>query len=239
MIRRIHWTPEEYEEVLATAEALLKKQIVFSKTDALLRANILLPEARQRPLKEQASAMVSLRKKLYERMNNKNKEQPQESIKEPPPESPRQQQMIPTIADEVSLDRIVDVFVRSCVNLISAKFEAQLRERMHQLLKEKTVEKTTATPAPLTRVLIVGLNTIQQEEIRRDFGQLFDLRFFKEGTIHQLVAKIPNCDIIIAMTDWIGHDHFSAIQQRAKQYYPVSGHLMNLRNKLEEIYAYL
>lgn len=233
--RKIFWSEETRQKVINDAAKLIMTQQVDSMRKALLMANANLDVNLRRPLHGQPDFFSAYRKKVQARIEELKAAKP----KETPVELPAFMAEAPMPDAPASLDRMVDVFVTSAVNLVTRRLEEELRQRIHHILMENSTENVQRTPAALMKVLIVGLNSVQQSEIKKKFDKLMNLRFFKEGSIHQLAATAANCRYVICMTDWINHSHSEAVKQvNAAGYTPVAGHLNALSEKLEELYAY-
>lgn len=235
--RKIFWKEETRQQVIDTAAKLIMSQQVDSMRIALIKANEQLPSDLRRPLDSQGDFFVTYGKKVrahIEQLRAAELKKPELPKPEPSVDVPPPQYDAPT-----SIDRIVDVFITSSINLITRRLEEELRQRIHHIMMENAAINTQRTPSPLMKVLIVGLNSVQQGEIRKQYDKLMNLKFFKEGSYHQLAATAANCRYVICMTDWIDHQHSEVVKQvNSAGYVPLAGHLKALREKLEELYAY-
>ena len=87
-----------------------------------------------------------------------------------------------------------------------------------------------------TSVLIVGLRGGQMEEVRRDFGSLLDLRFFRsEENKDRLRSMCEQAEVSVGMTDFINHSHDDILYSRSRRYIRSSGGITRLKAVLQDV----
>lgn len=90
--------------------------------------------------------------------------------------------------------------------------------------------------AKLPRVLILGLKPNQAGLIDQEFGNCFDLRFWKDEGITKLDAMARNADHIVAMTGFISHPQEAHVKSY-RGYLRQGGGMDGLRETLTRLYV--
>ena len=110
--------------------------------------------------------------------------------------------------------------------------------------REKTVAQPAevANPAPEAsqskrKVIICSLLPMQQEIIRKEFGELMNLRMFYRDQEKALTKSVNHGDDVILMGDFISHRITQRIEAVGGKIEIVMGGLTKLREKLTEMYC--
>jgi hypothetical protein len=83
---------------------------------------------------------------------------------------------------------------------------------------------------------IVGLLPVQQECISKEFGDVFDLRFWKDESISSLKAMGRSCDLVL-VTKWCGHSDTETLSSVGSKWRRVDGGLSQLKDVLTTLYV--
>lgn len=91
---------------------------------------------------------------------------------------------------------------------------------------------------PLLRVAILGLLDSQIAEIKKEFAATHDIvhveadEMRRPGTVH----KLRNCEHVLAVVKFIGHDAMSKLKAGGVSVTPLNGGMSTLRTELTRIY---
>lgn len=105
-----------------------------------------------------------------------------------------------------------------------------------QYLKEAIVPVKQEQPvARAPRVTIVGLLPQQAGMISSEFGQFYDLSFWKEEGVDRLKSLCKNADHIITFSGKLGHQVENTIRSTNREFKRVMGGMTELRRVLNEL----
>jgi len=172
MIRKIHWTEDEHEQVLVAALALYLTGR-WTRFEAIKHAQKALPEERQRTLLT-ASTCTNMSKVLYERSLLKPSKPlaiglptALDSMPSEPPSTPPEP---PVIGD--TLDDLVGLIAKHIAQTFKTQIKAAVKELEHEyrLLKHDPAYASSSIYKP--RVVIIGLLADQGQIITQQFPNL-------------------------------------------------------------------
>lgn len=99
------------------------------------------------------------------------------------------------------------------------------------------VAATVVTAPGKRKVIICSLLPVQQELMRKEFGDCFDLRMFYRDQEKALTKAVNHGDLVILMGDFISHRVSQRIEGAGGKIELVMGGLTKLREKLTELYC--
>jgi len=99
------------------------------------------------------------------------------------------------------------------------------------------VAATVVTAPGKRKVIICSLLPVQQELMRNEFGDCFDLRMFYRDQEKALTKAVNHGDLVILMGDFISHRVSQRIEGAGGKIELVMGGLTKLREKLTELYC--
>lgn len=117
-----------------------------------------------------------------------------------------------------------DFIIKTIVSAVTQKIgDIMQTPQLENALKEalqptaKPIEaKPVHTPNNKKRILIVGLLPDQTNQIRNEFGKVFDLRFYgTDVPSSQIRDALNKVDMAIAMTKWISHPTQAVLRRHA------------------------
>lgn len=161
-------------------------------------------------------------------------EPPQEPVVPAPAPAPKP--VAPLIP---SIDALVEDFARAVVQRITVR----VRELLSREVKAFTAEAdsmhyTLDAPAKerLRVVLIVGLLPQQAGIITAEFGNCFDLRFWKNESTQKLQGMARGAARVLVMVSKVSHSSCDAISAAGVPFVRIGGGLSMLRQHLEAYY---
>jgi len=134
----------------------------------------------------------------------------------------------------------------SFAKVIASRFEEELLSQLHAATEHAmdTVDKSFLTrlnnarkavkvnKAQLPKVMIVGLEKNQPNEIAEEFGEMLDLRFIlATDSITLLKSGARHSDYVVLMTKFISHRHQEAVREHEGLIY-ANGSVSNLKDVL-------
>lgn len=106
-------------------------------------------------------------------------------------------------------------------------------------LQDKPDEQPPASEQKaLLRVAIIGLLDSQIAEIKKEFAATHDVvhveadEVRRPGTVH----KLRNCEHVLAVVKFVGHDALSKLKSGGVNFIPLNGGMSTLRTELTRIY---
>lgn len=142
----------------------------------------------------------------------------------------------PATPEPLDFNTVVANLVDALTNAVVAQLHTRLASRIQELLP--TVHRVihpplydAAVPVRLPKILIVGLLPQQAGMIAQEFGEAYDLRFWKEGNPKELDANTKTADGVYVLITMVSH--WMTEKLKGTKYIPVSG-MDNLRTKLTE-----
>lgn len=142
-----------------------------------------------------------------------------------------------------TLDDMVAQLAEAVVTRVKAQVEtllAQEVERMRATTMRQPADLLAyATPPAGPRlkvVLVVGLLPAQAGMIQAEFHTCFDLKFWKDESLHKLKAMAGSADFVLVMTGKVSHKTTDALKTVA-HYEPIRGGLTSLREFLTNLYC--
>jgi len=134
------------------------------------------------------------------------------SVTESRPEQPIASAPIYATLESVLITAIVGAIKPVLFNIIqSPSFATALRDAFADLPVPASmpvpIAETVQKPIDIRKkVMIIGLIGQQGQEIRSEFGKLYDLRIFdSEVTTDKIRSNLPSCDKAIIVTKFISH----------------------------------
>ena len=87
------------------------------------------------------------------------------------------------------------------------------------------------------KVLIAGLLPQQAGMIQSEFGEVFDLAFWKDESLQALKHRAEAAQVTITFTSKIGHAAENAIKSTNTEYHRCVGGMTSLRDMLTRMYV--
>ena len=87
------------------------------------------------------------------------------------------------------------------------------------------------------RVLIAGLLPQQAGMIQSEFGEVFDLSFWKDESLRALKSRAESAEVTITFTSKIAHAAEDAIKTTSTEYHRCVGGMTSLRDMLTRMYV--
>lgn len=85
------------------------------------------------------------------------------------------------------------------------------------------------------KILVTGLLPQQANLIEKEFGNEFNLRFWKDKGLASLKHSVTACDIALLIVNKASHKTSDILKANCKNYNLVTGGLTSLRTKLKEL----
>ena len=153
-----------------------------------------------------------------------------------------------TNATALDLNALVENLATSLADTLAQQVAAKLKDRLMAQLAT-TLPALAAPPpqihAPIIneprahkpKVLIAGLLPQQAGMIQSEFGEVFDLAFWKDESLHALKSRAESAEVTITFTSKIGHAAESAIKTTSTEYHRCVGGMTSLRDMLTRMYV--
>ena len=153
-----------------------------------------------------------------------------------------------TNATTLDLNALVEDLATSLADTLAQQVAAKLKDRLMAQLAT-TLPALAAPPpqihAPIInepravkkRVLIAGLLPQQAGMIQSEFGEVFDLAFWKDESLQALKHRAEAAQVTIAFTSKIGHAAENAIKTTSTEYHRCVGGMTSLRDMLTRMYV--
>jgi hypothetical protein len=88
----------------------------------------------------------------------------------------------------------------------------------------------------MTRILIVGLTQRQHADVKREFDNVFDLRFSaQDDTPMHAMRSLAGCERVLAMVEYIDHKRFIPLKASGVPLQCVKGSTSALRRELRAL----
>ena len=153
-----------------------------------------------------------------------------------------------TNATTLDLNALVEDLATSLADTLAQQVAVKLKDRLMAQLA--TQLPTLAAPPPQIhapiinepktskkRVLIAGLLPQQAGMIQSEFGEVFDLTFWKDESLHALKHRAEAAQVTITFTSKIGHAAENAIKTTSTEYHRCVGGMTSLRDMLTRMYV--
>lgn len=237
---KVRWTDEEKAEIVQRAANILYKNHGISTLEALRRSqDSFLPLERRRVINTLLAVpwfKPALDKQMEEHKKQIILSHQQEKIIE-------EVVILPVSLPEVPTDDLIAELLRRVLINGGAGIIARLTSTLSETLRtelphaiSKLKEKPLEAKSSRKRVFIVGLLPDQVQVITKEFGDVFDLSFWKDENIHLLKSKAINQDKILVMKKFISHSFQDALRSVRVQYTIVPGAVSELKAVLEKYY---
>lgn len=153
-----------------------------------------------------------------------------------------------TSATTLDLNALVEDLATSLADTLAQQVAAKLKDKLMAQLAT-TLPALAAPPpqihAPIInepkaskkRVLIAGLLPQQAGMIQSEFGEVFDLTFWKDESLQALKHRAEAAQVTITFTSKIGHAAESAIKATSTEYRRCVGGMTSLRDMLTRMYV--
>lgn len=155
---------------------------------------------------------------------------------------------------KAGLETIVEELARAIAQQVLSRVEAQLAEQLKHILPATTqplkpisIEALTKQLLPTEHagprrpvVLIAGLLPNQAGIIQKEFGEVFDLRFYMvEENLSRLRAMLPGTDYVWTFTSKISHKVEETMKSAGCTIHRCSGGMTMLKEQLLNLYVSL
>lgn len=154
----------------------------------------------------------------------------------------------PTNPASLDLNALVENLATSLADTLAQQVAAKLKDKLMAQLATQLPALAAPPPqihAPIInepkvskkRVLIAGLLPQQAGMIQSEFGEVFDLAFWKDESLHALKSRAESAEVTITFTSKIGHAAESAIKTTSTEYRRCVGGMTSLRDMLTRMYV--
>ena len=151
----------------------------------------------------------------------------------------------PTTLD---LNALVEDLATSLADTLAQQVAAKLKDRLMAQLATQLPALAAPPPqihAPIVnepkvskkRVLIAGLLPQQAGMIQSEFGEVFDLSFWKDESLRALKSRAESAEVTITFTSKIAHAAEDAIKTTSTEYHRCVGGMTSLRDMLTRMYV--
>ncbi len=139
------------------------------------------------------------------------------------------------------IDTMIESIAASIAKQIAEGVYAKLAKELAQPVAQPRLTFTIPPEpeAPLMdkpRIGIVGLLPQQQECINREFGDTFELRYWKDESTSALKALGRSCELVF-ITKWAGHSISETLTSVGATWRMVHGGLSDLKDALTALYV--
>ena len=153
-----------------------------------------------------------------------------------------------TNATTLDLNALVENLATSLADTLAQQVAAKLKDRLMAQLATQLPALAAPPPqihAPIInepkvskkRVLIAGLLPQQAGMIQSEFGEVFDLAFWKDESLHALKSRAESAEVTITFTSKLGHAAENAIKTTSTEYRRCVGGMTSLRDMLTRMYV--
>lgn len=153
-----------------------------------------------------------------------------------------------TNATTLDLNALVEDLATSLADTLAQQVATKLKDKLMAQLATQLPALGAPPPqihAPIInepkarkkRVLIAGLLPQQAGMIQSEFGEVFDLSFWKDESLHALKSRAESADVTITFTSKIGHAAENAIKTTSTEYHRCVGGMTSLRDMLTRMYV--
>lgn len=153
-----------------------------------------------------------------------------------------------TNAASLDLNALVENLATSLADTLAQQVAAKLKDKLMAQLATQLPALAAPPPqihAPIInepkvskkRVLIAGLLPQQAGMIQSEFGEVFDLTFWKDESLQALKHRAEAAQVTITFTSKIGHAAESAIKATSTEYHRCVGGMTSLRDMLTRMYV--
>ena len=148
----------------------------------------------------------------------------------------------------LDLNALVENLATSLADTLAQQVAAKLKDKLMAQLATQLPALAAPPPqihAPIInepkvskkRVLIAGLLPQQAGMIQSEFGEVFDLSFWKDESLHALKSRAESAEVTITFTSKIGHAAENAIKTTSTEYHRCVGGMTSLRDMLTRMYV--
>lgn len=153
-----------------------------------------------------------------------------------------------TNAAALDLNALVETLATSLADTLAQQVAAKLKDKLMAQLATQLPALAAPPPqihAPIInepravkkKVLIAGLLPQQAGMIQSEFGEVFDLAFWKDESLHALKSRAESAEVTITFTSKIGHAAENAIKATNTEYHRCVGGMTSLRDMLTRMYV--
>ena len=154
----------------------------------------------------------------------------------------------PTNPATLDLNALVEDLATSLADTLAQQVAAKLKDRLMAQLATQLPALAAPPPqihAPIIneprahkpKVLIAGLLPQQAGMIQSEFGEVFDLTFWKDESLQALKHRAEAAQVTITFTSKIGHAAENAIKATSTEHHRCVGGMTSLRDMLTRMYV--
>lgn len=154
----------------------------------------------------------------------------------------------------VSFDTALDALAKGLADVIVGRVKQNIAVELNSMLPEPVpavalpslaevmgrITSHTALPAPKSgskKVLIVGLLPQQAGMINSEFGDCFDLSFWKDDGIDKLRALAASADVSLVHIAHTSHGTTEIAKKHSKDFRQVTGGMSSMRDELTKLFV--
>jgi Rha family phage regulatory protein len=164
----------------------------------------------------------------------------------------KQSPLPPPAPATTSFDSLLDDTARQFVDRLFDRIKTHLDERRPEIGRYLLPPPATLISDPfpynipvpvvtprkrLPRVGVVGLLSVQSQEIAKDFDDCLDLMFWKDGPLGSLKALGINCEVVFVHVQHISHSTHSILKKVGANLRLIDGGLSALKDAITEYYV--
>lgn len=148
----------------------------------------------------------------------------------------------------LDLNALVENLATSLADTLAQQVAAKLKDKLMAQLATQLPALAAPPPqihAPIInaprdrkkKVLIAGLLPQQAGMIQSEFGEVFDLTFWKDESLQALKHRAEAAQVTITFTSKLGHAAENAIKTTSTEYHRCVGGMTSLRDMLTRMYV--
>jgi len=248
---KVYWTEKETAQVMTRARELIGARDGLSPTEIMRRAQGILPETRWKTIasasvkrfmgsvlgKEAAQArQMELRREASSAaVTVVGPEQPADEY--PPITAPQPADEYPPItAPQPAYDSLTAAIttLKHAITECAITAIVQAVEEASMLIEAGDV--AVRVPRKKRQVLVAGMLAVQAQEVQREFGDCFELRFWtKDDSPSVLKSLARTSGVSLCMTDFFPHTLEAILKNESPNYRRVTGGVSSIKQALTEL----
>jgi len=210
------------DEKMLFAEAVYRARISnlgWSWAQCLIQANLTLPTHRRFAKTPNSPSQMPWLPSVLDEISKRPLSSPDKIISEPKndheiiPEVPAALAPPPAIDMQAIIANAIAIAVQQQVQALMGggiNLTGAIANAMAPVNNAKIAEKK---PDIRPKVIVVGLLPVQTNEVQKEFGAFYDLRFFGSNTpVPQIRESMKNVDFAVMMTKFVNHSTQSAMR---------------------------
>lgn len=228
--KHIQWTEEEKKKLIDETTKVLSTTIGLTWLSALNKAQESLPAERRREL--QTINQVPWLQETVTKKLSENKPKEVVTIKEV-----KTTEIIPQRLSELETEvliqeiakRTMEPYIQTIINKISMELKLEIHKIVMKQGKQEIIYKQEKP-----KVLIIGLLSEQENEIKKNFDDFLNLKFWNNGNPKSLRELTQTVKKVFIMRKFISHSYQDLVRNSGAPMILVDGAVSNLNVILEK-----